>query len=92
MAKFKKGYKMKETVLPRPKLFIGIVTNNVGLVKDGLFIYMKVMTDIPDSTGKIRYYPTPGAKRVFKECKDLVEYIGPLDDEIIKNLLIYGDL
>lgn len=88
--KSKKGGVMRETELPRPELYRSYKTGNIVLRKENEVIYIKVVSDIPDSTGKIRYYPVPGAKRVFKECSDLVYYSGPIDDGMIVNLLIFG--
>jgi hypothetical protein len=87
----RKGKLMQEKILPRPDLWVGYRTGNVLLRVGTEVVYVKVVSDTPDKRdGKVRYFPVPGARRNFRECLDLKVYDGPLDDQIIVNLLVYG--
>jgi hypothetical protein len=88
--KRKKAQPMLEKELPMPDLWVGIHTGNVGVKIGTNFIYIQVVSDVPDNTGRVRYYPVPGARRVFKDCPGLRPYFGKLDDEMVVNLMMYG--
>ncbi len=89
--KNKKVKRMLEVVLPRPELFIGAKSHNILLRKGTLVVYVKIVNSDPDLVyERVKWYPMLGAKRQFKECKDLVEYMGPIDDDMLANILIFG--
>jgi hypothetical protein len=72
-----------ETVLERPPLVVGPLTGNIGLLKGTHYIYIKincVFNDLYD------VYFVGNRRKV----RDMVEYIGPIDDEMMANILIYG--
>jgi hypothetical protein len=82
---------MLEKVLPRPDLWKGSKTGNIGLKVGDEFVYVKVVAPIPDPRdGKIKWFPNAGVRRPFKECPDLVPYNGSIDDLMMVNIMIHG--
>lgn len=70
-----------ETVLERPDLLIGPQTGNIGLAKGREMLYVK-----------IKNCRAPGFHKVGNQVPviDAVPYTGPIDDEMMANILMFG--
>ena len=83
----------KETVLERPDLWIGTNTLNIFLIKGEYNIYVRIgalahIGNYSDMGGRV---PRVGDKRhrgVFGN--DMLPYTGPIDDEMMANILMFG--
>ena len=70
-----------ESVLERPDLVIGPRTGNIGLVKGTAAVYVKIVDPGYSYVKKVGDW-TP--------LLDAVPYTGPIDAEMMANILIYG--
>lgn len=80
--------KAKETPAPMPEVWIGPATKNLFLIRDGFVVYVKIVTPACKLTGHV-YKIGPDLPISGYSGRRQV-YTGPIDDETLANILIYG--